>query len=350
MRRKLASVQKVLKVENLVNSDRLAIVTVLGWKVVVGREQFKEGDMCVYFEIDSILNNVFTEDKPEYEILKRTKFRLKTARIRGQISQGLVCSVDSILGEKAEFSNIEIKEGLDLTDLLGVTKYEPVIPFEMAGKSKGFHPTSVSKTGETRVQSALMLFEEFKGLKVARTTKIEGASASYILNNGVYDVCSHTHSLEEDSKSMYWQIEKQCNMREILEKSGKNLAIQGEIAGDGIYGNPMGIKGRDLFIFRITDLDTGKRFTPVEIIDFCNKTGLKHVPMDLDVLFDYNTLEEVIQSAEGLYEPSLTPREGVVYVPMELTYSEYLCDWLSMKVINNTYLLGEWKKQKTKKA
>lgn len=339
MERKLASIQKVLKVEPLINSDRLDIVTVLGWKVVVGRDQFKVDDLCVYFEIDSILDKVFTEENPEYELLAKTKFRLKTARIRGQISQGLVCTIESVV-PKDIISDIH--EGMDLTKVLKVGKYEPVISFDMDGVSKGFHPTSVRKTGEMRVQSALQLFEEFKGLLVARTTKIEGTSASYIMNKGVYDVCSHTHSMVYNDKSLYWKMDKQYNIQKVLE--GKNLAIQGEIAGEGILGNRLGLKGLHLFVFRITDLNTGKRFTPTQIIDFCNQYGLEHVPMELNVLFDYETIDEVIASAEGFYELSGVPREGVVYVPMELTYSEYLCDWLSMKVINNVYLLGEWKK------
>src|SRR5260221_575643 len=93
--RKLASIQKVLDIQPIPNADAIEVVTINGWKVVSKKGEFKIGDLCVYFEIDS-----FLPIKPEFEFLRKScyrkmadgseGFRLRTIKLRGQISQGLV--------------------------------------------------------------------------------------------------------------------------------------------------------------------------------------------------------------------------------------------------------------------
>jgi RNA ligase (TIGR02306 family) len=83
--RKLASIQKVVKVEPIENADSIEKLTVLGWSVVAKIGEFKEGDYCVFCEIDSIL-----PDKPEFEFLRSKRFRIKTCRMRNTLSQGIV--------------------------------------------------------------------------------------------------------------------------------------------------------------------------------------------------------------------------------------------------------------------
>ncbi|MDF2880148.1 MAG: 2-5 ligase [Clostridiaceae bacterium] len=324
--RKLASIQKITKLVPHFNADTLDIATILGWKCVVKKGQFKEGDLCIYFEIDSILPKI-----PEFEYMAINNYRLKTLRLRGQLSQGLCWTTDILP------TSTEIFEGKDVTELLGVEKYEDEFPEEMIGVSRGYHPTIVSKTGEERVQSFPKLIDEFMGKKVAITTKIDGYSASYIKNNDDYHVCSHTHSLLKDENSVYWKMEKKYNIIEILKKAG-NYSIQGEIAGPGIMKNKLGLKENELFVFRIFNNDTQSYLSPEELIDFCKKYGLKHVPMKLNVTFEF-TLEELLELAKGVYESSNHQREGIVIIPMIPCYSEILCSNLSMKVINNDYLI-----------
>lgn len=330
--RKLASIQKVLHIEPVVNSDNLEVLTVLGWKVVARRNEFQVGDLVIYFEIDSILPEL-----PQFEFLAKTKYRLKTQRLRGQLSQGLCWNVGILP------SGVEIKEGLDVTELLGVTKYEEEIPEEMVGVSRGFHPKIVSKTGEVRVQSQPELLKEFMGKRVAFTQKIEGYSSSYINDNGNIHVCSHTHSLIEDTKSVYWQMAHKYNLIDTLKAIG-NFSIQGEIAGPGIIGNPLGLQEVELFVFRVFDNDKQQYLGIEELREFCSKHNLQPVPLTYEnVEFNFNT-EELLEMAKGFYSPSGHPQEGVVIVPMKPTYSEVLCGNLSMKVINNDYLLGNKKK------
>lgn len=335
--RKLASIQRILEVKDIEKSETLAVVSVLGWKVVVRREDnYKVGELVIYFELDSILPRI-----PEFEFMEQSNYILRSMRLRGQLSQGLVWKTDILPND------LELTEGMDVTEILGVQKHQEVISDVMLGKSKGFHPTTVRKSGEIRVQSMPELLAEFQGLMVAETTKIEGETASFIEHNGQIDVCSHYHSMIESPDSIHWQMYHKYNIGSILSRN-KNIGIQGEIAGPGIHKNPLDLEEKQLFVFRITDTLTGRRFTPVEIMEFCQSQGLQHVPMKLNVKFDF-TMEEVIERAKGEYANG-KPREGIVIVPMEATYSEVLRDWLSMKVINNVYLDGAWKQKRKNKS
>lgn len=339
--RKLASLQRITAINSIPNADSIEVCSVLGWKVVARKGEFKVGDIVVYFEVDAILPPL-----EEFAFLEKHNYRLKSARMRGQLSQGLLWNV-SLLDKFEAFdglADVDNLEGMDITDLLGVTKYEEPFPQEMIGKSKGFHPKVVRKTGEVRVQSEPNLLQEFQGKPVVVLTKIEGVSSSYITHNGEIDVCSHTHSLLEDENSVQWQMVKKYDILWIL-KQHENIAIQGEVAGPGILGNPMGLSEKKLFVFRMFDTDTNRRWSVQDTLDFCNEHLLDFVPFTVIQKFKLN-LEEVIELAKGNYYPSGTPREGIVLTPADPIYSETLCDWLSMKVINNDYLLGEWKKNR----
>jgi len=112
--RKLASIQKILSIEPITGADAIEKATVLGWSIVVKKNEFKVNDFCVFCEIDSIM-----PDKPEFQFLSERKFRIKTIRLKGQISQGIAFPL-SILPAKTK-----IEENKDVTEILGVKKWEP---------------------------------------------------------------------------------------------------------------------------------------------------------------------------------------------------------------------------------
>lgn len=186
--RKLASVQRIRSVEPIEGADRIELVKVLGWQCVAKKGQFKAGDDCVYFEIDS-----FLPVKPEFEFLRGNSyknsellgegFRLRTMKFRGQISQGLVLPI-SIVEENGWHG---LPEGTDVTELLEVRKWE--IP-EMAtngGTVIGSRPHSIPYTDETRIQAEPELLQEFAGLPYYISTKMDGSSHSISLDeNGFH--------------------------------------------------------------------------------------------------------------------------------------------------------------------
>ena len=95
MSRKLASIQRIVSIEPIQGADKIELAIVLGWQCVVKKDEFKVGDLCVYIEIDSIV----PADNPYFEFMKDRKYRVKTIRLRGIYSQGLVCPLN-IMGLK----------------------------------------------------------------------------------------------------------------------------------------------------------------------------------------------------------------------------------------------------------
>lgn len=329
--RKLASVQKVDKIWEHPNAERLNLVRVLGWQCVSNKENnFREGDKVIYLEIDSVL-----PDGPEWsEFLRGRKFRVKTIKLRGEISQGLVMPLN-ILPER------QYEVGQDVTDLLGVTKYAPPeVGVRLAGDTAGLFPAYVNKTDETRLQSVLGVLKELEGQTCYITVKMDGTSSTFSHHNGETQVCSRTRALKEGD-SVWWRLEKKYNILNSLKEFG-NVAVQGEICGPGIQKNKMGLRELDLFVFDVFDINEQSYFNYNEFIDFCNIFGLQTVPIVRD---DYtikpeDDIQKFLHMAKGKY-PNGHPREGIVVRPLEEMYSDRLHGRTSFKVINNDFLLKE---------
>jgi len=166
--RKLASIQRIKSLERIDGADAIEKATVLGWQLVVKKGEFNVGDLCVYCEIDSQM-----PDRPEFEFLKPRGMRIRTIRLRGQVSQG-ICFPLSILPE-----GITLGEGADCTDVLGISKYEPPIPACLNGIVKGAFPGFIPKTDETRVQVLQHILDEFEGARCYVTEKLDGTSCTF---------------------------------------------------------------------------------------------------------------------------------------------------------------------------
>jgi RNA ligase (TIGR02306 family) len=165
--RKLASIQKIKSLEPIEGADAIEKATVLGWQLAVKKGEFKVGDLAVYCEIDSLL-----PDRPEFAFLKPRGMRIRTIRLRGQVSQG-ICFPLSILPE-----DIEPQEDMDVTEILGITKYEPPIPAYLSGKVKGKFPSFIPKTDETRVQVLQKVLDKYQGISCYVSEKLDGSSAT----------------------------------------------------------------------------------------------------------------------------------------------------------------------------
>ncbi|MCH8319071.1 MAG: RNA ligase (ATP), partial [Bacteroidetes bacterium] len=168
--RKLASIQKISTLEPIQDADAIEKATVLGWQLVVKKGEFKAGSLCVYCDIDSIL-----PDRPEFEFLKQRKMRIKTIKLRGQISQG-ICFPLSILPP-----DTEIREDMEVTEILGIKKYEPPVPAHLQGVAKGKIPSFIPKTDEPRIQVVQDTLDSFKGEKCYITEKLDGSSVTYFI-------------------------------------------------------------------------------------------------------------------------------------------------------------------------
>jgi len=324
MQRKLASIQKILDIQPIERADAIEVASILGWKVVVKKGEFKVGDLVVYAEIDAVF-----PPKEEFEFLRNKKYRIRTIRLRSQLSQGICFSL-SILPDQ------NVNEGDDVTEVLGIVKWEPAEPIILSGDNKGRFP-SVPKTDEIRLQSFPKLIEEFQGLECYSSVKIDGTSSTFANMNGEIDVCSRKMSKKEGD-TVYWKMAEKYNILDILKEVG-NFAIQGEIAGPGIQKNRLGLQKVDLFVFNVYNISETKYLDFTEFIRFCQRFNLTTVPIENDGFVFNHNLDQLLDMAKGKYDGTNNNREGLVIRPLIERYSEVLNGRLSMKIINNDFLL-----------
>lgn len=342
-KRKLASIQYVHDVTPIEGADKIECVHVLGWQVVCQKDQFHVGDWCVYFEVDS-----FLPIDERFEFLRSSSykktdlmgegFRLKTIRLRGQISQGLIMPLSILPIGKYSL-------GDDVTDILGVKKWEVEEYTSAVGTVIGEFPSHLfHKTDELRVQSYPELINEFKKAgEYYITTKMDGSSVTMYNSEGHDGICSRNNELADDDKCAMWKFAHEHKVFEKMKELGLcNIAIQGEWCGPGIQKNRLALKRPDWYVFTIIDIESGKRFSMDMMQKICNELGVKTVPCEeVKTEFEYQTIDELLERAKGKY-PSGQQKEGIVIRPIaNNVWSDTINGWLSMKVLNNDYLVKE---------
>ena len=350
MKRILASIQKIISVEPIENADKIEKVKVLGWQVIAKKDEFKEGQLCIFCEIDSVF-----PEKPEFEFLRSKKFRIKTQKMRGVLSQGIVFPLD-ILSDHDKLmlyeqyhirGNINII-GQDVTEKLGITKFEQPITPQLMGQAKGNFPTYiVPKTDEIRLQSVISVLDEIKGKEVYITEKEDGTSFTAYYKDE-FGFCSRNLDQKNEltNQSIYAKIALQYNLENKLKEyyylNGVHLAIQGEITGDGINKNPLNLfrNRQQLHIFNVYDIDKQKYYDVNDALGIVISLGLHFVKIIEYGTFNY-TLEQLLEKAKGKYIGTKNNIEGIVVRPITECYSNVLEGRLSFKVINNDYLLKE---------
>jgi RNA ligase (TIGR02306 family) len=336
MNRKLASVQRVKQLSPIAKADRIEVAQVAGWQCVVKKGEVRVGELAAYFEIDAVppdsaLFSWLWQPKTG-PISRPASFRIRTMTMRGALSQGLLMPLAALgLGE-------DLTEGADLTGLLGVTKYEPPAPSGM-GEWRGPFPSAIPKTDEMRVQAVPGVLEELRGKPYVATVKLDGTSATFAIIDGALHVCGRNHSILE-GENLYWQVARKRRIGEILAKT-PHLALQGEVVGPGIQKNPLGLAEKDLFIFNLFDLRSGKNASDRELREFCARNGLEPVPLAFEGERFDETVASLLQKAEGVYPGTTNQREGIVIRATAPAHSEVLNGRLSFKAISNAYLLDE---------
>lgn len=340
-KRKLASVQYVHHVMPIEGADKIECVHILGWQCVANKGQFQVGDLCVYFEVDA-----FLPLNENYEFLRTSSykkselmgegFRLKTMKFRGQISQGLVQPL-SILPDG------DYKPGDDVTDLLEVRKWEIEEKMTSGGTVIGEFPYGITKTDELRVQSYPELIKEFKKASAYYiSTKMDGTSVTMYWKDGKFGVCGRNYEYEDNDKCAMWRYAHEHFIEERLSECHiTDVAIQGEFCGAGIQKNRLKLIKPEWYVFTVIDLKTRRRYSLSDMQDLCKKIGLVMVPIEeLGEEFPYGSIEELLERAKGKYDSGMN-KEGIVIRPIEPVYSKIIEGPLSMKVLNNEYLLKD---------
>lgn len=334
--RKLASIQRITAIDPIEGADAIEVASVLGWKVVVKRGEFQVGDLAVYMEIDSV-----PPDEPEYRFLwKNTEmrpnnFRIKTVKLRGQISQGILFPMTVVHeGGLTAFCG---QEGDDMTEVLNVTKYEAPLPRGGADIAGQFFD-GVPKTDEERVQSETgqRLLRNLWNRPYYITTKCDGASMTVAMHDGQPKVASRNYRLAHNPDSPYWRAaynegENGLTLLDFVE-SHPNLAVQGELVGPGVQNNRLGLVVPMCLVFTIYDRDLGVRLSLTEMQE-CAADWFWLVPLlEWDSAFNYDQ-DDLLRMAEGKYEGTKNEREGIVIRSVDPF------DSISFKAISNRFLL-----------
>ena len=335
--RKMATVRKIDSLRPIVGADAIECAYVGGWTCVVKKGEYTAGDLAVYLEIDSWVPTElapFLSKGKEPRVFDGIKGeRLRTVKLRGQLSQGLLLPLEPTC------ANIESEliEGLDVSLPLNIVKWEMPMNAQLAGMAKGNFPSLIPKTDQERVQNLKQEIDQANTdeLNFEVTEKLEGSSMTVYLIDGVFGVCSRNLDLKETEDNTFWQVARRDGIEEKMRIDGHfvSFAIQGELIGPGIQGNIYKLSKPEFRVFDVYNISGGFYMNPAPRRELINVMGLLHVP----VITTYSiapcgTVEELLLWAEGA--SAITPsqeREGIVFKQVN--------GGMTFKAISNRYLL-----------
>lgn len=325
--RKMATVRRIDAINPIPDADSIECAVIGGWKVVTKKGEYKPGDLAVYCEIDSWIPNelapFLSKGEPkEYNGIKGE--RLRTVRLRKQLSQGLLLPY-SILGRIGA-------EDEDVSEELNIQKWEAPVNPQLAGQVKGNFPSRIPKTDQERVQNLSKELEQYADLVFEVTEKLEGSSMTCYMIENEFGVCSRNLDLKRDENNTFWKVAIEQDIEAKLRKARiANAAIQGELIGPGIQGNIYNLTKHTFRVFDIYDIEAGEYLLPETRKDVVKELGIPHAP----VLGYFNLvahMDFLLETAEGKsFLNDKQEREGLVYKAAQGQFS--------FKAISNKYLL-----------
>ncbi len=330
----MVTIEKILSLDAIQGADLILSATVLGWNVVVSKkDNFKVGDLCVYAVIDTVfpkhfIKTSFLENKP-----------LKTRKIRKVISQGLILPLCHLSDLNINLD--DLKEGQDLTQIIGCMKYVSPEETNVYSTSKNnsnpnkFPVDLVPKTDEPRLQNIVSVLEDIKSDDIYVTRKEDGTSATYIFNADKFMICSRNLILDnlDSNTKHYYHIAEKFDIENVLKKYGKYIAVQGEIVGPSINCNRLKLSALDFRVFSMYDIDNQKYIPSSKMFNMCKEFGFNTVPLLYLGKVDYRfeSVKNCLYYADSLNYSGTNPIEGIVI--RNDSHS------ISFKVISNRYLL-----------
>jgi RNA ligase (TIGR02306 family) len=325
----LATIQTIIKIEPIEGADKVELAEVLGWKVVIKKDEFKAGDLCIYIQIDTTIDpkmkcfsHLVNPKKPNDRV------RINTKKIRGIYSQGLLISIDSY--------KLEPSIGLDVTNLFDVQKYEKeeIIynplnegSYKTNNTIIGDFPLDIiPKTNEDHLKNRYTLLNKLLNKEIYISKKMDGSSLTIIKKNNEFIICSRNHIINEDN------IMHQYFLRNIKDNflANNNIVLQGEFCGPKVNGNKMKLNKHTFYVFNIKNLDTNKYMNLEEMQNICSNLNLETVPILDKIICDESWTIQKFQDYANTVTYDEDYGEGIVIRNCnDIT--------ISFKIINQNY-------------
>lgn len=319
---KLAYVGQITKIEPITGADKIVRAEVNcfeggSWSGVVQKDEFKIGGLCIVYLQDALL-----KPDPSYAFLEKWGWRIKMQRLRGVPSECLIVPYN--------LPN-PINPGSDLTEFLGVTKYEKPIPMELAGSVVGNMPHGIPITDEQNFQRVPDIVKALVGRPYYITEKADGTSGTWYWYNGTFGCCGRNYEYKEGG-SVFWRLARKYD---VISKVTKNLALQFEAVGPSIQDNNLKLKEIEVRAFTLYDID---RHEYLGYEELCSFTSLIGVPMvriveQGDCFAEFSN-DDLRKLAEIKY-PNGGHAEGIVVRPK--VEDRVNNERLSFKIINLLY-------------
>lgn len=329
--RKLATIRRIVEVKEIVGADAIEAVRVDGWWVVVKKGEFPINHAAVYLEVDSWVPTSIApfltksgNTPKEYEGLKGE--RLRTVKLRGQLSQGLLLPL-GILPVR------DYSDGEDVTETLGILKWERPLSPQLYGQAKGNFPNFLRKTDQERVQNIGNMLENYVGQEFEVTIKLDGSSCTIFVNNENEGVCSRNLELKQNEDNVFWRIALEYDIHKKIRAYGKNVAVQGELIAPNIQGNYEKVNKPEFYVFDVFDIDRQEYMLPKERQEFCKLLSIPHVSVVDKAFTMIADVDKLLDMAEGEGMNKGVKREGLVF--------KHNTSGFSFKAISNSYLLKE---------
>ena len=344
--RTLCTIDTIRNIRPIPNADSIEVGSVRGWDVVVRKGEFSDGETVLYIEPDAALpvdNPVFSflKQRGTIEVDGRDFHVLRTARLRGQVSQGLVLPATAIPEAVAAH---QLGESLDKA--LEVFLYEKPIKVPTGGYAIGPWPFSwLKKTDSERVQNIPDWWfekESNDGMDYDwyASEKIDGMSTTYVRDGNKLRICSRNLELRSDDPDMLQlRVANDINLIDVM-RDHKLTAVQGEVFGEGIQSNRLAIKGQRLRLFDAWRYDEGhvtNMFYALHMSELLRNVSVPFFPLARIP----RSAAEAIEMVDGM-KSSINPdkqAEGLVWHHDYGRTFDQLGNRSTFKAINPAYLI-----------
>jgi RNA ligase (TIGR02306 family) len=317
----VAPVVKIDNVREHPNADRLEIVEVLGYQLVVPRGCYVEGEKAIYIPADSIVPPVMAEKWGVVNYLKgKDKNRVGKVRLRGEPSFGLLVGMP-------EGENLEI--GFDTSEMFGLMKYEPPIRPMQGDQAPYDADIDPYFDKYTDIENGLIFTDVFKeGEEVAVTEKVHGSNCRLAIVRGVEVAGSmevrrkRPETEDEMQKSTYWfpwtilAVKRMLQLHYLAVGGQRDVILYGEVYGGSVQSLHYGIPKGKGFGFRAFDLSVGGKYVDYpEFVSLCDRYGVERVPEIFCGEFNFKRIKAIANGGTLLDGEHI--REGIVVKPLK---------------------------------